>query len=52
MRELINSQTAVVLVTHDERAARELADKALWIDHGKVMKYGEVNSVLDAYLNG
>ena len=52
MRELINSQTAVVLVTHDERAARELADKALWIDHGKVIKYGEVNSVLDAYLNG
>jgi ABC-type polysaccharide/polyol phosphate transport system ATPase subunit len=41
----------VVLVTHDLVAAREMATKALWINHGKVMKYGEVNSVIDAYIN-
>lgn len=52
MRELIDSHSAVVLVTHDIETVRNLATKALWIDHGKVMKYGEVNSVLDAYLNG
>ena len=51
MRELFQSETAVVLVTHDAASVRELATKAIWIDHGKVMKYGEVNSVLDAYLN-
>jgi ABC-type polysaccharide/polyol phosphate transport system ATPase subunit len=28
-----------------------MATKALWVDHGKVMQYGEVNSVIDAYLN-
>jgi ABC-type polysaccharide/polyol phosphate transport system ATPase subunit len=50
MRELIASKSAVVLVTHDLDAAREVATKALWIDHGQVMKYGEVNSVVDAYL--
>ena len=50
MAELINSQSAVVLVTHDMDAAREMAHKALWIDHGRLMKYGEVNSVIDAYL--
>ena len=50
MKELIESQSAVVLVTHDLEAARELASKALWIDHGRLMKYGEVNSVVDAYL--
>jgi ABC-2 type transport system ATP-binding protein len=49
MRELINSNAAAVLVTHDLESAREMADKALWIDHGKVMKYGEVNAVIDAY---
>jgi ABC-type polysaccharide/polyol phosphate transport system ATPase subunit len=51
MTELINSKAAAVLVTHDLDAAREMATKALWIDHGKVMKYGEVNSVIDAYIN-
>ena len=51
MQELIASKSAVVLVTHDLDAARELASKALWIDHGRVMKYGEVNSVVDAYLH-
>ncbi len=51
MAELINSKSAAVLVTHDLDAAREMAHKALWIDHGRVMKYGEVNSVIDAYLN-
>lgn len=51
MKQLIESQAAAVLVTHDEKAARDMAHKALWIDHGRVMKYGEVNSVIDAYLN-
>ena len=51
MKELIESQSAVVLVTHDLEAVKELASKALWIDHGRLMKYGEVNSVIDAYLN-
>lgn len=51
MKELINSQAAAVLVTHDDKAAREMAHKALWIDHGRVMQYGEVNSVIDSYLN-
>lgn len=51
MTELINSKSAVVLVTHDLKAAREMAHKALWIDRGRVMQYGEVNSVFDAYRN-
>lgn len=51
MKELISSQSAAVLVTHDMNAAREMAHKALWIDHGRAMQYGEVNSVIDAYLN-
>jgi ABC-type polysaccharide/polyol phosphate transport system ATPase subunit len=51
MRELFKQDTAVVLVTHDAAAVKVLATKALWVDHGKVMKYGEVNSVLDSYLN-
>jgi ABC-type polysaccharide/polyol phosphate transport system ATPase subunit len=51
MRELFQKDSAVVLVTHDADSVRELATKAIWIDHGQVMKYGEVNPVLNAYLN-
>ena len=51
MNELISSNSAAVLVTHDLNAAREMAHKALWIDHGRAMKYGDVDSVVDAYLN-
>lgn len=51
MREFFQSESAVVLVTHDSQAVRELATKAIWIDQGFVMEYGEVNKVLDAYQN-
>ena len=47
----VKSNAAVVLVTHDLQAVRELAHKALWIDHGRAMKYGDVDSVVDSYLN-
>lgn len=49
MIEQIKSDSAVVLVTHDLKAAAELATIGLWIDHGKVMKFGEIDAVLDAY---
>ena len=51
MRELFLGKSAVVLVSHDIDSIRSLATKAIWIDHGQVKKYGEVNSVLDSYLN-
>jgi ABC-type polysaccharide/polyol phosphate transport system ATPase subunit len=51
MRELFQGKSAVVLVSHDMESIKTLATKAIWIDHGHVKKYGEVNTVLDAYLN-
>ena len=51
MKELISSNSAAVLVTHDLKAVKEIAHNALWIDHGRAMKYGDVDSVVDAYLN-
>ena len=51
IEESVKSNAAVVLVTHDLQAVREMAHKALWIDHGRAMKYGDVDSVVDAYLN-
>lgn len=49
MRQLISGGAAVVLVSHDLSAVRRLATKAIWIEAGKVMEYGEVEKVTDSY---
>lgn len=51
MRALIESDAAAVLVTHDMDAAAELATVGLWIDHGRVMEYGNIDSVIESYTN-
>jgi len=49
MQMLISGGAAVVLVSHDLAAVRRLATKAIWIDAGRVMKYGEVQEVTSEY---
>ena len=50
MRSLIQSNSAAILVTHDMGVACEIATSGIWLDHGKLMKIGEINEVIDAYL--
>ena len=50
MNSLIQSNSAAILVTHDMSAAREIATRAIWLDHGSLVKIGEVNEIIDAYL--
>jgi ABC-type polysaccharide/polyol phosphate transport system ATPase subunit len=38
-----------VCVAHDRGVLLELCNEAIWLDHGEVMKAGEINSVFDAY---
>jgi ABC-type polysaccharide/polyol phosphate transport system ATPase subunit len=52
MRSLIQSNSAAILVTHDMTVARDIATRGIWLDHGKLMKIGEINEVVDAYLQG
>ena len=49
MHELINSGAAVVLVSHDMSAVRELATRAIWLENGHVKMIGKANDVVDAY---
>lgn len=51
MDELLKSGASVVLVTHSIETVKELATKALWINRGIAMKYGNPSDVVDAYLN-
>lgn len=49
MKQLISGGAAVVLVSHDLTAVRRLATKAIWIEAGRVLKYGEVEAVTSEY---
>ena len=49
MAEMMSNGTTLLFVSHDTDQVRELCKKALWLNKGKMMKYGEVNEVCDAY---
>lgn len=50
MKELItNKDRTVVIVSHDAKTISDLCDKALWIDSGEVVQYGDAKEVLNAY---
>ena len=49
MHELINSGAAVVLVSHDMSAVKELATRAIWLENGHVKMIGKASDVVDAY---
>lgn len=49
MKEIRESGTSILFVTHSISAVRNFCDRALWIDHGKVQAFGERMEVCDAY---
>ncbi len=50
MKSLMGGKTTVLLVSHSIGQIREICDKAIWIDDGRVREIGEVNEVCDHYL--
>ena len=40
----------IVLVTHDLSALERYCDRVLWLDHGELKAYGDVQSVMQMYL--
>lgn len=49
MSSLIKGGAAVVLVTHQMQQVIERADRALWLDHGRIKMTGETQMVVSAY---
>jgi ABC-type polysaccharide/polyol phosphate transport system ATPase subunit len=49
MEELIKGGAAVVLVTHSMPEIENRADRAIWLDHGKVQRIGLPEMVTSAY---
>ena len=50
MMELMNGGATVLFVSHDIKQIKEMCDKVLWLDHGKIVMYGKTNEVCDAYI--
>ena len=49
MRELEKNGVTVIFVSHDMGSIRQLCDKCLWLQKGKVNNYGDVDEVSSAY---
>ena len=50
MRELKKEKKTMVFVTHSMESVRNLCDRAIWLDHGKIRMDGNTNEVVDEYL--
>lgn len=49
MQEIIQNGAATILVSHSLQQIRELCNKALWLDHGRQIAYGDIAQVCDQY---
>ena len=49
MMELMSGGTTVFFVSHSLDQIREMCNKVLWIEHGRVIDYGESNKVCEKY---
>ena len=52
MKELMGGGTTVLFVSHSLDQIREMCDRVLWLEHGKVKMYGDVQAVCAAYQVG
>jgi len=49
IKEMINADRTVVMVSHSEELIKELCDEAIWLDKGKLIMHDETEKVLQAY---
>ena len=50
IKSLIDSGTTVLIVSHSIQQIRELCQKVIWVDKGKIKEIGAANTVCDHYL--
>ncbi|MBU3127141.1 ABC transporter ATP-binding protein [Clostridium tagluense] len=51
MKQMMEGGTTVLFVSHDTNAIRRFCMKAIWINNGVMKEIGEVNRVVDKYLD-
>lgn len=50
LRERIDSNKTVVLVSHSTPTIKSLCDRVVWLDHGRLVAEGATEEVIEAYL--
>ena len=49
MMELMSGGTTVLFVSHSLPQIRQMCNRVVWLDHGAVVLFGDVNTACDAY---
>jgi len=49
MREMMDQSKLIVIVSHSSSLLREICTHCLWLERGRVRRWGEAHVVLDAY---
>jgi ABC-2 type transport system ATP-binding protein len=49
LEELMEGGTTVVLVSHSLPTVRNMADRVMWLDHGRIKMIGDAETVVQAY---
>ncbi len=49
MMEMMSGGTTVLFVSHNLSQLRQMCDRVIWLDHGKVKMDGDTEAVCDAY---
>lgn len=52
MMELMGGGTTVLFVSHNLQQIREMCNRVVWMEHGRVKMYGDAEEVCDAYAAG
>ena len=50
MEELMNQARTLVVVSHSINTVREMCNQVLWIDHGRMMAFGDTDEVINRYM--
>jgi ABC-type polysaccharide/polyol phosphate transport system ATPase subunit len=49
LREFVDQSSVLLIATHSPDVARTWCNRAMLLQHGRMVEYGEVNSILEAY---
>jgi ABC-type polysaccharide/polyol phosphate transport system ATPase subunit len=49
MREMMQTARIVIIASHDLGSLRQLCDRVLWLDHGRVRAFGPADEVVEGY---
>lgn len=50
MQEMMGNGTTVLMVNHDVGVIKKMCSKVLWIENGKMVKFGDAEEVCDEYI--